>query len=55
LATCVIMGKLSLVWTNTRKVDLQWEWRYGESIMCPPVKRLDGGVLSFDRLLPRFG
>jgi hypothetical protein len=40
------MGKLSLGWTNTRKVGLQWEWRDGESIVYPPDKRLDGGVLS---------
>jgi hypothetical protein len=40
------MGKLSLGWTNTRKVGPQWEWRDGESIVYPPGKRLDGGVLS---------
>jgi hypothetical protein len=40
------MGKLSLGWTNTRKASPQWEWRDGESIMYPPGKRLDGGVLS---------
>jgi hypothetical protein len=40
------MGKLSLDWTNTRKVGPQWEWRDGESIVYPPGKMLDGGVLS---------
>jgi hypothetical protein len=40
------MGQLSLGWTNTRNVDPQWEWRDGESIVYPPGKRLDGGVLS---------
>jgi hypothetical protein len=41
------MGKLSLgCWTNTRKVGPQWEWRDGESIVYPPGKRLDGGVLT---------
>jgi hypothetical protein len=40
------MGKLSLGWTNTRKVGLQWEGRDGESIVYPPGIRLDGGVLS---------
>jgi hypothetical protein len=40
------MGKLSLGWTNIRKADPQWEWREGESIVYPPGKRLDGGVLS---------
>jgi hypothetical protein len=40
------MGKLSLGWTNTRKASPQWEWRDGESIVYPPSKRLDGGVLS---------
>jgi hypothetical protein len=40
------MGKISLGWTNTRKVSLQWEWRVGKIIMYPPGKRLDGGVLS---------
>jgi hypothetical protein len=40
------MGQRSLGWTNTRNVDPQWEWRDGESIVYPPGKRLDGGVLS---------
>jgi hypothetical protein len=40
------MGKLSLGWTNTRKAGPQWEWGDGESIVYPPGKRLDGGVLS---------
>jgi hypothetical protein len=40
------MGKLSLGWTNTRKAGPRWEWRDGESIVYPPGKRLDGGVLS---------
>jgi hypothetical protein len=40
------MDKLSLDWTNTRKAGPQWEWRDGESIVYPPSKRLDGGVLS---------
>jgi hypothetical protein len=40
------MAKLSLGWTNTRMVGPQWEWRDGESIVYPPGKRLDGGVLS---------
>jgi hypothetical protein len=40
------MGKLSLAWTNTRKTGPQWEWRDDESIVYPPGKRLDGGVLS---------
>jgi hypothetical protein len=40
------MGKLSLDWTNTRKAGSQWELRDGESIVYPPGKRLDGGVLS---------
>jgi hypothetical protein len=40
------MGKFSLSWTNTRKACPQWEWRDGKSIMYPPRKRLDGGVLS---------
>jgi hypothetical protein len=40
------MGKLSLGRTNTRKAGPQWEWRDGESIVYPPGKRLDGGVLS---------
>jgi hypothetical protein len=40
------MGKLCFGWTNTRKAGPQWEWRDGESIMYPPGKRLDGGVLS---------
>jgi hypothetical protein len=40
------MGKLSLCWTNTRKTGPQWEWRDSESIVYPPGKRLDGGVLS---------
>jgi hypothetical protein len=40
------MGKLSLGWTNTRKADPQWEWRDGKSIVYPPGKRPDGGVLS---------
>ena len=40
------MGKLSLDWTSTRKVGLQWEWRDGESIVYPPGEWLDGGVLS---------
>jgi hypothetical protein len=40
------MDKLSLGWTNTRKADPQWEWRDGESIVYPPSKRLDSGVLS---------
>jgi hypothetical protein len=40
------MGKLRLGWTNTRKAGPQWEWRDGESIVYPPDKRLDGGVLS---------
>jgi hypothetical protein len=39
------MGKLSLGWTNTRKVGPRWKWRDGESIVYPPSKRLDGGVL----------
>jgi hypothetical protein len=39
------MGKLNLSWTNTRKANPQWEWRDGESIVYPPGKRLDGGVL----------
>jgi hypothetical protein len=39
------MGKLSLGWTNTRKVGSHWEWRDDESIVYPPRKRLDGGVL----------
>jgi hypothetical protein len=39
------MGKLSLGWTNTRKVGPQWEWREGESIVYPLGKRLEGGVL----------
>jgi hypothetical protein len=41
------MGKLSLDLTNTRKAGPQWAWRDGESIVYPPGKRLDGGVLSF--------
>ena len=49
------MGKLSLGWTNTRKVDPQWEWRDGESIVYPPGKRLDGGVLSSRLVGTRFG
>jgi hypothetical protein len=40
------MDKLSLSWTNTRKAGPKWEWRDGESIVYPPGKRLDGGVLS---------
>jgi hypothetical protein len=40
------MGKLNLGWTNTRKVSPQWKWRDGESIVYPPGKWLDGGVLS---------
>jgi hypothetical protein len=40
------MGKLSLGWTNTTTGGPQWEWRDGESIMYPPGKRLDGGILS---------
>jgi hypothetical protein len=40
------MGKLSLGWTNTRKANPQREWRDGESIVYPPGKRLDSGVLS---------
>jgi hypothetical protein len=40
------MGKLRLGWTNTIKAGPQWEWRDGESIVYPPDKRLDGGVLS---------
>jgi hypothetical protein len=39
------MCKLSLGWTNARKVGPQWEWRDAESIVYPPGKRLDGGVL----------
>jgi hypothetical protein len=39
------MDKLSLGWTNTRKAGPQWEWKNGESIVYPPGKRLDGGVL----------
>jgi hypothetical protein len=41
------VGKLSLGWTNTKKVGPQWEWIDGESILYPPGKRLDGGVLSY--------
>jgi hypothetical protein len=49
------MFKLSLGWTNTRKADPQWEWRDGESIMYPPGKRLDSGVLSSRLVGTRFG
>jgi hypothetical protein len=32
---CLIMGKLCLGQTNTRKATTQWEWRDGESIVYP--------------------
>jgi hypothetical protein len=34
--TCLIMGKLCLGQTNTRKANTQWEWRDGESSVYPP-------------------
>jgi hypothetical protein len=34
--TCLVMGKLCLGQTNTRKANTQWEWRDGESSMYPP-------------------
>jgi len=49
------MGKLSLGWTNTKKVGLQWEWRDGESIVYPPSKRMNGGVLKSRLAGTRFG
>jgi hypothetical protein len=30
------MGKLCLGRTNTRKANMQWEWRDGESSVYPP-------------------
>ena len=32
----LVMGKLCLGQTNTRKANTQWEWRDGESSMYPP-------------------
>jgi hypothetical protein len=32
----MIMGKLCLRWTNTRKATTQLEWRDGESSVFPP-------------------
>jgi hypothetical protein len=36
IATCLIMGKLYLGQTNTRKATTQWELRDGDSSMYPP-------------------
>jgi hypothetical protein len=35
IATCLIMGKLGLGQTNTKKANTQWEWRDGESSVYP--------------------
>jgi hypothetical protein len=32
----LVMGKLCLGQTNTRKANTQWEWRDGESSVYPP-------------------